>query len=214
MPASRVKNKLSSLVGFSVDASASVGPVLFLNVTHLSVGAGARIGPFSVVRDMRLVHLGVNARLGQWNWISSAPAFWQADASGQLHIQEGASVTSRHYLDCSGGISIGEFATVAGVRSTFISHGIDLSKNIQRCAPIAVGAFSIVGSNTKVVPGAHVPHHSLVAMGAVVAAGLEQAYGLYAGSPARLRKNLDQDSAYFTRTTARVSVSDGTVPPA
>jgi acetyltransferase-like isoleucine patch superfamily enzyme len=151
--------------------------------------------------------LGPGARLGQWNWVSSAAAFWHQDGAGELELDAGAAATSRHYFDCSGGITIEQFATVAGVRSTFITHGIDVVSNEQRCAPIVVGRYSLLGSNAKMVPGASVPDHCLVAMGAVVVAGLDKSYALYAGSPAKYKRDLDRASSYFTRSTARVSVA-------
>jgi acetyltransferase-like isoleucine patch superfamily enzyme len=206
LPASKAKNCLAGLLGYSVHASANVGPILLINVMDLSVGADSRIGPFSVIRDMRAVTLGSGARLGQWNWISSARDFWHLDGAGKLSIGQSAAVTSRHYFDCSGGVTIARFATVAGVRSTFVSHGIDIATNAQRSAPIYIGEYSIVGSNAKLVPGASVPHHCLTAMGSVIASGLEETYSMYAGAPARWKRSLDRDSAYFTRTTARVAV--------
>jgi acetyltransferase-like isoleucine patch superfamily enzyme len=209
MPASNVKNRLAAAVGYAVDPSASVGPVLILKVQHLDVGASARIGPFSVIRDMKAVSLGAEGRLGQWNWVSSAPQFWPQRGAGMLTIAEGASVTSRHYLDCSGGVTIGTYATVAGVRSTFVTHGIDVATGVQQCSGVRVGEYSIVGSNTKLVPGGTVPSHCVVGMGSVVTVGLVEEFVLYAGAPARRRKALDPKSAYFTRTHSRVSVDGG-----
>jgi carbonic anhydrase/acetyltransferase-like protein (isoleucine patch superfamily) len=206
LPASQAKNRLGRRLGYEVHASASVGPILLVNVMNLSVGADSRVGPFSVIRDMRRVSLGSGARLGQWNWISSARDFWHVDGAGELVISDGAAVTSRHYFDCSGGVAIGRFSTVAGVRSTFVTHGIDVGTNAQMCTGIVVDEYSIVGSNAKLVPGAFVPDHCLMAMGSVITVGLEEPYAMYAGSPARRKKGLDRNSAYFTRTVARVAV--------
>lgn len=207
LPASTAKNWLARCVGYEVDPTAKVHAILLLGVHELLVGRHARIGSFSVFRQLRQVTVREFGRIGQWNWVSSAPDFWsEADGSGRAIVGEHASITSRHYIDCSGGFSIGAFSTMAGVRSTIITHGISIKNSVQECAAVTIGNFSIVSSNVKLVPGATVPDNSLVAMGAVVSKGLNQPFYVYGGVPARRLASLPEDSAYFGRSDGRVAV--------
>ena len=148
------------------------------------------------------------AEIGQFNWFSAAPFLVEESVSpiaGQFLLCAHASFTSRHYVDASGGVLIGEYATVAGVRSTFMTHGIDVEDNVLDSAPINVGRYAMVGGGCNLVMGASVPDYSLVAMGSVVIQGLDEPYSLYAGAPAKFKRALPV-GAYSKRTT-------GAVPP-
>jgi acetyltransferase-like isoleucine patch superfamily enzyme len=87
---------------------------------------------------------------------------------------------------------------VAGVRSTFMSHGIDVRINSQVATGIAIGDYCLVSSNVALAPGSRIPSRSLVAMGAVVVHGLKGEGMLHAGVPAVVRKDV-AGGAYFSR---------------
>jgi acetyltransferase-like isoleucine patch superfamily enzyme len=206
LPASRPKNVLLSAIGHDVDASASIAPILLLPGARIEVGAGARIGPFNAFRAVR-VHVGAAAEVGQLNWVSAAPFLVEESTSasaGELHLGDHASLTSRHYIDASGGVSIGAYTTVAGVRSTFMTHGIDVTDGLLDTAPIVIGDRAMVGSNCHLVYGAVVPARSVVAMGSVVIPGLLEEDTLYAGTPARGKKRVS--GTYFRRSIGKVAV--------
>ena len=124
---------------------------------------------------------------------------------GRFRLGRNSAVTSRHYMDASGGIRIGDFTTVAGVRSTVITHGIDLMGSQQSVSGCSIGDYALVGSNVKLVPGAHVPERSLVAMGSVVIPGLEAPAALYRGVPATRAKDLPP-GRYITRESGPVDL--------
>lgn len=150
--------------------------------------------------------LGKAASLGQWNWVSAAgeleciagPKF------GTLRLADGAAVTSRHYFDASGGICIGQFSTVAGVRSVFLTHEIDINESRQTCQSIEIGEYALVSSCVKVVAGATIPDRSLVAMGSVITRAPLDPQTLIAGVPARSKAKLSPESKYFARSHPRV----------
>lgn len=208
LPACPAKNVLLRRLGWSVGSRVSIGPSLFLRVEDVELREEASIGSFNVFRDLYRLELGAGASVAQWNWASAARLAlvgrWKNE--GSLILGDHSAITSRHYLDGTGGVFVGPFATVAGVRSTFITHGIDPAAGRQSTRPIEIGAYSLVSSNTKVVPGAAVPARSLVAMGAVVTRGLTEECTLYAGTPARPVKRLRPDSKYFTRTRGPVEL--------
>jgi carbonic anhydrase/acetyltransferase-like protein (isoleucine patch superfamily) len=209
LPASRVKNLLLRGLGHRVHPSARVSPCLLMRVGRLDLAARARIGTGTVIRSVRLVRFAEDSGVLQWNWISAVPAFARYDPDddrpGTFVMGRHAALMSRHYLDVSGGVSIGAFTSIAGVRSTFITHGVDVTTNTQRPHPIVIGERCLISSNIVFVPGCSIPDRCLVAMGSVVKGDLPLAGHLYAGSPATAKRPVDGD--HFDRTEGYVSVS-------
>lgn len=213
IPHSRLKTMLMNrLLGWSVHPTASVAPCLFLRITHVSLGAGSRLLGFSVFFDVDQLLLGDDAVVGRWNWVSAARELrtpvLDARAGGHaasLRLGGGGAITSRHYIDCSGGVDLGAFTVLAGVRSTVLSHQLDVGRSEQDVQPVSVGDYCFVGSNTKIVPGASIPDRCVIAMGSVVAGALPDEGFLYAGVPARAVKPLE-NGLYFTRTDADAAI--------
>jgi carbonic anhydrase/acetyltransferase-like protein (isoleucine patch superfamily) len=208
LPASRAKNFLLRRLGHRVSPRARVAPCLLMRVGMLDLAPAASIGTGTVIRAVRLVRFAENSHVLQWNWISAVPAFGRAfpddDRPGTFVMGRESALMSRHYLDVSGGLSIGTLTSVAGVRSTVITHGIDVAENVQWPGAVAIGDRCLVGSNVVVVPGTTVPDGCLVAMGSVLKGDLPLAGHLYAGNPAVPKRPIT--GAHFTRTEGYVSV--------
>lgn len=203
LPSGHFKNRLLRMLGYSIHATADIRRCILLNVTMLHAGPNSRIGLGSVIRELRLVSLGSSARIGQWNWISSAPNIALTPTHGELIIGDHSAVTSRHYIDCSGGVEIGPFSTVAGVRSTFITHGIDWRCSEQSSAPIKIGSYCIVSSTVNLTPGTIVPDRSVVGMGVTVDRHLGASGGLVLAERGHVVKS-PLRGEYFTRVRGYV----------
>jgi acetyltransferase-like isoleucine patch superfamily enzyme len=207
LPASRIKNMLLSLpAGVSVSADARIAPVLLFNVRRMEVAAGAVIAFGSVFRDLDLLRLAESAAIGSWNWITAAAVFAPFDADlgeGSLILGASSAITSRHYLDCTGGITIGRMTTVAGVRSTWFTHRINLMESVQFSAGTRVGDYCFTASGVQVGPGVTIASDSVVAMGSVVTQSLSRAGRLYGGVPAR-DLGAAKNAAYLRRRIGRV----------
>ena len=203
LPATKLKNRLFGLLGYQVALSASIGPILILGVTHLEIGEGSRVGAGNVFRGLTKLKIGGGARLGQWNWISAAGPLVTAGGAGELILRDHAAVTSRHYIDCSGGVYIGSFSTVAGVRSTFITHGIRWGSARQSYQQISIGDYCLLSSNVCVTPGTVLGDRSVVGMGATIAGQLG-GEGLYVAPRATAVKR-PLHGAYFDRTIGFIS---------
>jgi len=211
LPAGRLKNRLMSMTGHAVHPTARVHPVLLLGATRMEVGRGARIGSLNVFRSVTRAVVANDAEIGPLNWFVAGPFLVSESSSeiaGMLLLDEHSSVTNRHYFDVSGGVHVGAFTTVAGVRSSFLTHGIDVTDNVMDTAPIVLGDHSMVGSNCKLVLGATVPARSVVAMGSVVVPGLKEPDSLYAGAPAVRKKAVDI-GRYGSRVSGAVPVRRG-----
>lgn len=204
LPPGRLKRAaLRYLFGWEIDESAWIGVSVFMNVKHARIGSGARIGHGNVLRNLLYLELGEGAAIGRWNWITAAQAFLdqpQAEDRGRLVVGPHAGITLRHYIDCPGGIEVGAFTTLAGVRSTILTHQIDIRSNYQITLPVKIGSYCYIGSDVRIVPGSKIPDRCVVAMGSVVAGELPESDMLYGGVPARPLKKVDE-GAYFSRNT-------------
>jgi acetyltransferase-like isoleucine patch superfamily enzyme len=159
-----------------------------------------------VFRDLEALKLGEAASIGSWNWATAAAVFapFNADAGeGSLVLGASAAITSRHYLDCTGGIELGRMTTVAGVRSTWFTHRIDLSESAQFSAGTHVGDNCFTGSGVQVGPGVTIASDIVVAMGSVVIGNLSCEGRLYGGVPAR-DLGPAKNAAYVRRNVGRV----------
>lgn len=204
LPPSRFKNLLLRKLGHSVHPSARLGPVLLIGVGQIAMAAHASVGPFNVFRDLSGLRIGEHSVIGQWNWVSAARPLVAAGGSGVLTLGNHTALTSRHYLDASGGISIGNYSTVAGVRSTLITHGIDWRRSEQTTKPIAIGDYCLVSSNTAIAPGTRLADRSVTGMGATLAGNLDEPGALYLADRARPVKS-GLKGTYFERALGFVS---------
>ena len=182
-PPSPLKNRVLSWLGASIGSNVRLAPCLVVRVAKVVVGDGVAVGWFNVFRDLPEVSLGDGVSIGQWNWFSASSEFTGSQA--RLRVDRGGAITSRHYIDCSGGVHVGELASVAGHRTTILSHEIDLEVNRQITRPVTIGARSFISTNSLILSGSAVPPRCVVAAGAVVTRQ-EYATGmLIAGVPAR-----------------------------
>lgn len=206
LPRSRIKCLLLSFVkGWHIAPSTTIGSCLFLGVAELVLDEGAVLCSGSIYRNLQSVRVGKNSVIGRWNTFSAAPevvATLASPESASLSIGVESAITNRHYVDCTGGISIGNFSTVAGVRSTFLSHSIDFQHGQQRGVGISVGDYSFVASNCSLMAGATLPARSILGMGAVLRPGAKGESLLYGGVPAQPLG--EAKGAYFSRSVGRI----------
>lgn len=197
---------LQRLLGWRIAPSADIGISLFVNVDDVQLGEGARIGHFNMFRNLHSVELGEKSLIGQWNWVSAATMFLRPGGEGErgcLLVGRQSAITSRHYLDCSGGIRVGAFTVVAGVRSTVLTHQVDIDAGRQTVRPVRIGDYCFVGSNARLTPGSVLVDRCVVAMGAVVVGKLNEPGMLYAGVPAKPIKAFG-DAEFFKRVDGYV----------
>jgi acetyltransferase-like isoleucine patch superfamily enzyme len=194
------------LFHYKIGENVSIGLSL-IDARKVEIEDGARIGHFNVVRNLPNLIIDNRASIGQWNWITCGDFFTSGvseieppDVQG-LFLGAHAALTSRHYVDCAGGVFIGAFTTVAGVRSAILTHQINFEGR-QECKAVTIGDYCYIGSNARFVPGASVGDRCVVGMGALVAGALPENDTLYVGVPARPVRDVG-DGEYFHRTVGR-----------
>lgn len=195
---------LNALFGFKIDPTARIGLSWFIP-NHLEMGPRSSIGHFNVCKGLDLVVIGPDASIGRLNWITGFPSddrthFTQdVNRRPELILEEHSAVTNRHILDCTNLIHVGAFSTVAGFRSQFLTHSIDLGNCRQGSKPITIGAYCFVGTGVIILGGSVLPNKCVLGAGSVLQKNYDSESTLYAGAPAKPIKEIDTRKGYFVR---------------
>ena len=200
------------LFGYEIAPSARIGFSLVM-CKRLGMAEGARIGNFTVIKQLDRLEMGEGANIGAFNFITTIPSHSrvhftdQPDRIPALSIGRHSSLTGRHYLDCCNTITIGAFTIIAGMRTSFFSHSVNMELNRQETAPITIGSYCMVGAGSIILKGAVLPDYSALGAGSTLQKAYSERYTLYSGVPACVFKyistpvkQLSPDYAYFRRT--------------
>ena len=196
---------LENQFGYSIHPSSRIG-FAWIFPKRLVMEEGARIGHLTVCKNIDLLHVGAHAIIGQLNWITGFPSgpskhfAHQTDRQPELIVEQHAGISSRHLIDCTARVRIGAFATIGGFRSQLLTHSIDFAAGRQTAEPIDIGEYSFTGTNSVVLGGSTLPHHSILGAQSLLNKKWDEPYRLYAGVPAKPLKELSPDLEYFRRT--------------
>ena len=196
---------LEKQFGFSIHPTSRIG-LAWILPRRLVMEEHSRIGHFTLCKNIDLLHLGAHAIIGQLNWITGFPSgpgrhfAHQTDRRPELILEAHAGISSRHLIDCTARVRIGAFATVGGFRSQLLTHSIDLAASRQSAEPIDIGEYSFIGTNTVLLGGSALPHHSVLGAQSLLNKKWEEPYRLYGGVPAKPLKELSPEMEYFRRT--------------
>src|SRR5688572_10376851 len=132
---------LQSYFGYQIHPSARIG-LAWVRPRHLIMEAGTEIGMFTVCKNLDLVHMHADSRIGRGNWITgfrsgaSRHFAHEEDRRPELILGEHSAITNRHLIDCTSRVRIGRFTTFAGFQSQILTHSIDLEVSRQSSAPV------------------------------------------------------------------------------
>lgn len=203
LPASGFKNRLLKLFGHDIHRTAHVGPNLVIGVSKFEIEEYARLGPFNVIRGVRLAHLGRYSMVESWSWITAHPIYRTVDENaGTLFMGVCARLGSRSYVDCSGTVVLRAFSALGGNRCFLQTHEPNFDEDAQTVGRVTLGHHSLVGSCAVLLKGAYLPDQSILAANStMVRSSADEASqsGLYAGAPAKWRRELAGE--WFTRNT-------------
>lgn len=201
LPQSPFKNKILTRLGHPVHPTARARRSVVWKVARISMGPDSQIGPMNLFKHMREVRLDESASVGRLNVVSSHPVFGRLYTHGAtLSLGTKAKITSRHQLDCSGGVHLGPFASIAGHQTRVLTHGVDLSRDAQAAYPLRIGERSFVGARCLLLGGGQLPDRSVLGAGSVLPRTDELGEpGLYAGVPAKFKAQVG--GAWFDRSS-------------
>jgi len=190
---------------YQISKTARVGMSIILS-KELIMHSNSYIGNFSVVRNVDKIEIGEYGNIGHLNYITGLSTVNKKtfqhvfNRRCELVVGGHASITSRHFIDCNGGVYIGDFTTVAGIRSQILTHSIDLYRGRQDAAPVKIGKYCFIGTGTIILSGSILPNFCILGAGSLLKEQFEKEYSIYAGVPARMVKDLkDTKVEYFMR---------------
>lgn len=191
---------------YEIHSSARIGRSIILS-RRLVMKENSIIRNGNLIKKIDLLCLNQGACIASFNLISGVSTAEieryqiNGDRKCQLILEENATITSRHFIDCNGGVVVGAYTTVAGNGTQILTHSIDPYLNREIAKPISIGKYCFVGTRCLFLPGTALPDYSILGGGSVVTKKLVVPSCLYAGAPAVVRKKLDiADVPYFSRT--------------
>ncbi len=197
------------LLGYQVDNNAWIGFSL-VAVKSLRMGDSARIGHLNICKGLNKLELANFSSIGHLNWISGNEETPMLRAQNKtlsdssLIIGAHGAITRRHFIDCSDRVEVGEFTTIAGIRSQVLTHSINIELNQQQASPVYIGRYCFIGTGSILLAGSSIPDYCVLAAGSVLCDEQKDVLTLYAGVPAKKKKELSKESLYFKRTRGYV----------
>lgn len=164
-----------------------IGKGTCINVSHATI-SGCRIGKNNRFEGPVNITIDKGAKIGSNNTFQSG--WWVAQANYQqsgykrsLYIGKNSLITSNHYFDLAGSISLGDHSWIAGKDSQFWTHGAGVTDR-----DISIGKNCYIGSAVCFSTGVTIADYSLVAIGSIVTKKFTNEYVLIAGNPAKVVK--------------------------
>jgi acetyltransferase-like isoleucine patch superfamily enzyme len=197
---------LQGLLRYSLHPSCHISRLSFVLPRKLVMGSHSRIGALTVCKGLTLLEIGDYASIGRLNLITGFPEgrskhfSLQFDRHPQLIVGMHAAITNQHIIDCTDTVRIGAYATFAGFRSQILTHAIDLTANMQKCAPVTIGDYAFVGTDTVILAGSALPSRSILAAKSLLNKQYEVEDYVYGGVPARPIGPREENAIYFSRT--------------
>tara|TARA_R110002050_G_scaffold144926_1_gene270471 strand:+ start:1093 stop:1674 length:582 start_codon:yes stop_codon:yes gene_type:complete len=138
----------------------------------IKVEAGAVIGHFNLVKGLNNFHMRSESTIGSFNWVSGYALgqgkSFKVERDPSLYMCEHSAITSRHLIDCTDSVTVGEYAIVGGYRSQILTHSINFYESVQKCKAVKIGSYSFVGTSCVLLPGVNVPNRTILSAGSIV----------------------------------------------
>lgn len=96
-------------------------------------------------------------------------------------FEENCNISSNHYFDISGKLSVGKNCWFGGIGTQVWTHGPGLKERV-----VSIGDNCYIGSSSLIGPGARINDYTLVAMGSCLTRVFDDCYQVVGGVPARL----------------------------
>jgi acetyltransferase-like isoleucine patch superfamily enzyme len=187
-----------------IDDDVSIGHLnVITRVENFIVKDHTRIGHLNIIRGGTQVRLGRYSEIIRMNEINSIP---DPDVVNEIDpsfiLGDGSIVTTGHKIDFTDRVEIGRRVILGGRNSSLWTH------NRQRTMPITIGELVYIGSEIRMAPGSALPARSIVGIGSVVTAKLDQEGRLIAGVPAKVIKELSAEDQFLIERKTRPDLPD------
>lgn len=161
-----------------------IGHLNFIKCKQMLMGGG-NIGHLNFIKGDFTIEMEMNSRIGNQNKISSLGNSYH---NVKLLLKKYASINTRHLLDMTDSISIGEGTTLAGADSQIWTHGFYFSntslKKARIDAPVKIGNHCYIGARYTILSNVTVANGITVGANCCVSKSLFQ-QGLYVSQSLR-----------------------------
>jgi acetyltransferase-like isoleucine patch superfamily enzyme len=192
-----IRRRMLCLVfGYRINPTARIGLSLIMP-KQLDMGAKCKIGHFCVCRGIDRLSMGDGSGMGSFHLITGVSSLNKnhfnhiENRKCEMIIGKCVGIPSRKFFDCNGGIYIGDYTTVAGQWTQFLTHAIDIYESRQDAKPIRIGKYCFIGTGCILLPGASLPDYCVLGAGAVLNKQMSESGAIYAGVPAELKKRIN-----------------------
>jgi acetyltransferase-like isoleucine patch superfamily enzyme len=204
MAPSRLRRRLGRwFLGWDIHPTAHVGRSLIL-ARKVTLGPGASIGSFNVIRGLAELRMDVGASIASRNWIVCPPHAYQftrfPNRYPALIMGKHAIITIGHEIDCSDQVELADQARLIGFRSQILTHSLDLVRDRWSVSPVRIGEQAVVMSGCIMQNGSGVPRRGIVSAGSVVNSRLPAEQTLYRGNPAEAVRPLPDTYRFWHRS--------------
>jgi hypothetical protein len=195
---------LETQFGYELHPTSRIG-LAWILPRKLIMEEGSSIGHLTLCKNISLLHLKAHSTIGRGNWITGFPTgpsphfAEETNRQPQLIVNEHSAITNRHLIDCTNSVTIGKFTTFAGFQSQILTHSIDLERNRQTSAPVHIGDYCFVGTNSVLLGGSALPDYCVLGAKSLLNKNFTETHQLYAGVPAKAIQPLSPELAYFHR---------------
>lgn len=196
---------LNIILGYSIHKKARIGFSIIL-AKNLIMEQNSKIGNLTLCNRIDLLFCKEYSQIGSLNYITG---FAVNEINAFSHVKERrceliigihTHITSRHYFDCNGGIYIGDYTTIAGLRTQILTHSIDPYINRQDASQIFIGDYCFIGTNCTILKGSTLPNYTILGASSLLNKVFKESECLIAGVPAKLIKKIGtNDVKYFQR---------------
>lgn len=197
---------LIKIYGYDIHPKAHIG-WSYVYPKHLSMAEGASIANFTIAIHLDNILMAKYSRIGRRNWITGFPTgtnskFFAYDKTrkSELVLDDNATITKNHHFDCTNSIHLGRFVIIAGYNSQFLTHSINVYNCRQESSPIYIGDYCFVSTRVIILGGSILPNCSVLAAGGILNKAYNTEWTLYAGVPARPKKEISHEAKFFTRS--------------
>jgi acetyltransferase-like isoleucine patch superfamily enzyme len=162
--------------GWDVHPTARVGLTL-LDVDHLTMGPGARIGHFNLFSRVKRLSLGKEAYVGSLNRVAGPGDVRIADRvqtdawPSVLELGDNAMLFNSNFIDLASEVRLGDGALMAGGFTRIWTHDPLPSENgmwALEPRPVTIGAGAYVGAGSVLLPGTRLPDRCVLGAGSVL----------------------------------------------
>jgi acetyltransferase-like isoleucine patch superfamily enzyme len=172
-------------------------------VQRITIKDHVRIGHLNIIRGGAEVTLGRYCEIMRMNEINSIPDPEVVNPIDPVFVLgDGSIVTTGHKIDFTDRVEIGRRVILGGRNSSLWTH------NRQRTMPITIGSLVYMGSEIRMAPGSAIPARSIVGIGSVITAPLEEEGKLIAGVPAKTIKELSSEDQFLIERKTRRDLPD------